>query len=111
MRLVGIRSVVLLTMLAASTKGAVPVIEPTPRVETDGLSLLKPAEATALGAGLKFKLAYDHAVVEGFDQRNPNRDKPLDSILKVDQIGFVRAINVRTLGTHGTGCLATLDGV
>ncbi|MGH7997323.1 MAG: hypothetical protein ACREFX_13335 [Opitutaceae bacterium] len=84
-------------MLAALSKGAVLVIEPTPQVEADGLALLKPAEAVVLAAGLKFKLASDHPVVEAFDQRDPDRDKPLEAILKVDQVGFVQAINVRAV--------------
>lgn len=72
------------------------MIAPTPKVEADGFSLLKPAEAASVKAGFGFTLSCDHAVLEAFDQRNPDKTKALDAILLVDQKAFAVAINGRS---------------
>jgi hypothetical protein len=98
-----------MAMLSTVAAGAVPVIEPGQQVEADGLSLLKPAESAAVRAGWNYRLSFDHVVVEAFDQRDPDRNKPLSMILTVDQKGFLRALNGHSLPSSAEVGVETVE--
>lgn len=87
----------LLAFMPLFGESEIPSIAPTSQIADESLLLLKPAEAASVHAGWRLRVSLDYTVFSASDDRNPDKAKPLATILKVDQAGFARTINDHSL--------------
>lgn len=88
---------ILLVICQFNCGATVPLIESTPQVETDGLSILKPSEVSIVRTGFKFRVLSAHTSFVEIDESYSSKPTTLVGALSVNQLSFLNDLNAHCM--------------